>query len=527
MDYLETSPVFDVVKVEKNGRFALIQFSTRKLLTKYTFSYIEDLGNGFFKVHKSLSLCGIIRYDGVEILPCEYANISIIYNNSFFLVERNPKMGLYNLFGVEILPCIYDVIIIDKDFIHIGKKTQESFMTKAKWGICDFRGHLMLDMKYESIVNIKDLGITKFNFNLYQVSERSHPEGDHNRPFSNSQFSSSHMIEDPPLFPIKNFYIDKNLTYYIMVDSKSVPVSNPDADYLKDVFLDFSLIPIPSDYIEPVSLPNGNIVCRKRHGSKSHFGLIDSDGFEVLLPFKYSKIEQVPNAPNAYQVTFKKKTDIFVQDKVSTQCRKLINKDYLKIEYCGDTGKLAIIYSSNNKCALVSLEDGKLLTPCIYTNAKVENYQIIALKKIINKNEVKIDIFSTENKVIIRNNCDEIKSNLFYYGIDKSKNSWIPFGDKKQVTIAININGKWQLLNANLEEVGLPLYENIEFLHYGIGCYNKSDLIAVFDLTGHYELNNDMNNNYDYDAGASWEELGRDEENYIINNGGDWILDND
>ena len=29
----------------------------------------------------------------------------------------------------------------------------------------------------------------------------------------------------------------------------------------------------------------------------------------------------------------------------------------------------------------------------------------------------------------------------------------------------------------------------------------------------------------DYDSGPSWEELGKDEEDYIINNGGDWILD--
>lgn len=565
MDALEVIPVYDIVKVEKKCRWALRQFSTGKLLSKYKYIYIEYLGNGFFKVHKSMSLCGvirydgvkiiscnflnienlgngffkveesndyishygIIRYDGVEILSCEYSNISIFYNNSFFLVEKNNKRGLYNLFGEEILPCIYDIIINDKDFVRIGIKTRESSMIKTKWGICNFRGHLMLDVKYEDIANIKDLGITKFNFNIYQISKKYHPESDYNRPFSNRQISSSYMIEDTPLYSIINYYIDKNITYYIMVDSKSSPVIEPDVDCLKDVFLDFSLIPIPSDYIEPVSLPDGNIVCRKRHGSNSHFGLIDSTRFEVILPFKYNKIEQVPNAPNVYQVTYKKKTDILVQDNVSKQCKKIINEDYLKIEYCGDTGKLAILYSLDKKCAPVSLEDGKLLTPCIYTNAEVENYQIIALKKINNKKEVKIDIFSTESKVIIRNNCDDIKSNLFYYGIDKSWNSWIPFGDRNQITIAIKINGKWQLLNANLEEVGLPLYDDIEFLHDGIGCYNKSDLVTIFDRTGHYELNYDMDIYDFHDAGASWEELGRDEENYIINNGGDWILDND
>ena len=212
---------------------------------------------------------------------------------------------------------------------------------------------------------------------------------------------------------------------------------------------------------------------------------------------------------------------------MSKRCKKIINEDYLKIEYCGDTGKLAILYSLDKKCAPVSLEDGKLLTPCLYTNAEVENYQIIALKKINNKKEVKIDIFSTESKVIIRNNCDDIKSNLFYYGIDKSWNSWIPFGDRNQITIAIKINGKWQLLNANLEEVGLPLYDDVEFFHDSIGCYNNSKLIRVFDRTGHYELNSDIDNIDAYNAGVSWEDLGRDEENDIINNGGDWILDND
>ena len=84
--------------------------------------------------------------------------------------------------------------------------------------------------------------------------------------------------------------------------------------------------------------------------------------------------------------------------------------------------------------------------------------------------------------------------------------------------IAIKMNNKWGIYNiTNNERVVSHKYDSVTpLLHMGVSGpaveVNTLDegIIAVAN----------------YDDGASWEQLGKDEEDYIINNGGDWILDN-
>ena len=63
--------------------------------------------------------------------------------------------------------------------------------------------------------------------------------------------------------------------------------------------------------------------------------------------------------------------------------------------------------------------------------------------------------------------------------------------------------------------------------------YYKTEDFDFIDLTDDEYFDIESNsfceverNVPDYDSGPSWEELGKDEEEYIIDNGGDWILDN-
>ena len=538
MDILETNPAFDVVKVEKDGKWALKQFSTSKLLTQYIYLYINDLGHGFFKVEKPYGFyCGVIRYDGIEILPLKFKEISLTFNNSYFLVETYGHKGLFNLLGEEIVPCIYDYISIEKDFILVGETVHKPFplSNSIKWGICDFGGHLLLKVKYDSIVEIKELGINKFDFNIYKInnySKRKPSVVNCGRPFPSSRvfrnFYYYHYLNNDVFDIPLEFYIDKSGTYYIVVNKRGDAIHNAKSDDLKSDFYNYSLKPIPAKYVEPITLYDGNIICRKRYNSDDILGIINAKG-DVILPFKYNEIITVPNTLRTYQVLKEGVHDIFVQSKETGLCEKLFKGKYYNMEYCGYTGEFAILYSTNNKCGLVSIKDRKKVIPCIYDNIYMENHHIIVLSKSINDNQVYLDIYSTEQNKIIRNGCNNIKTNPYYYGLRECKKlkSWIPFGDKKQITLAIETNGKWLLLNANLEDVSLPMYEDVEFFEDGIYCYENSAIVEVYNYFGRVKRNYGMDTIEDYDHGASWEELGQDEENYIINDGGDWILDND
>ncbi len=537
----EMKIAYDVVIVEKKGKYALKQFSTNKLLTDYLYSGIEDLKNGFFKVQESGwdyldFLCGVIRYDGNEILPCKYSDISFCFNNTYIIVENTDyftKKGLYNLSGKETIPCQYDHVIVDGNFIRVGKAVSRPFPHNddLKWGLYSHEGKLLLDVKYNSIVDIKELGIVKFNFDIYVVSDSSNrltTKSETDRPFCYSPIvltDSHYFIENEIKIPLK-FYIDKNVNYYIVVDSFGHAVNKADSRYLNDGFLNYSLKPIPAEYVEPVVLCDGNIVCKKRQTDDGFYGLINASG-EVILPFKYDEIKTVPNALRTYQILKDGTHDIFIQKNESEYCEKLFKGRYNELEYCGYTGKFAIIHSITNKCGLVSIDERKKIIPCIYDNIYMENHQIIVLGKGINGNENILDLYSTEQRKIIRSGCMGIKSNLYYYGFRECKyNTWDPLGDKNQVAIAININGKWQLLNAKFEDIGLPLYDEVEFSLYGVDCYIKSNIANVYDYFGHDKQYQNSNTIDEYESGAMWEELGKDEEDYIINNGGDWILDN-
>ena len=106
----------DVLKVEKNGKY------------------------------------GIIDLSGKELLSCEYDQISALSGiKNALKILKDGKYGIVDDEGKVILKTEY------ADITNLGKDNKSGYIvknTEGKYGIVDFSGNIILDMKYDEIAKV-------------------------------------------------------------------------------------------------------------------------------------------------------------------------------------------------------------------------------------------------------------------------------------------------------------------------------------------------------------------------------------
>lgn len=119
--------------------------------------YEEDV----LKVEKE-GKWGLINLSGNEILNTQYDNIETLKGlKNSLIVEKNGLVGLVNNKGVKILDTVYTKII------PLGKDYKEGYITvneEGKYGISSFSGKQILENKYEKIDSI-------YSENYYVIEE--------------------------------------------------------------------------------------------------------------------------------------------------------------------------------------------------------------------------------------------------------------------------------------------------------------------------------------------------------------------
>jgi hypothetical protein len=250
-----------------------------------------------------------------------------------------------------------------------------------------------------------------------------------------------------------------------------------------------------------------------------------------MLPFEFYSIILVPGTNNIFQVEKYKDrtTDVYKYNELTGKMAKIYNGDYESIRVCEHSADYFIAVSQENRYGLISVE-GSVIIPCKYNHIFMPNAEFVVLRNKTDNGDYDYDLYSIEEKIIFSKNVSDYKFNEFYYSNVRKKGSqWIPNGDKRQIAIAVKKDGLWQIKNVDFADRGRRLYYNISFESYGVigeyGLYQD-----IYDCYGNFKKSFKIepeHSKYDnYDDGASWEQLGKDEEDYIINNGGDWILDN-
>ena len=291
----------------------------------------------------------------------------------------------------------------------------------------------------------------------------------------------------------------------------------------------FSLVNIPKEYQFPLPLSDNFIICKKRDDSSRLLGLINVDG-NVMLPFEFYSILLVHGTNNIFQVEKYKDgtSDIYKYNELIGKMAKIYNGDYESIRVCEHSADYFIAISQEHKYGLISVE-GSFIIPCKYNYIDMPNAMFIVLRNSTESGDYNYDLYSVEKKQIVLKNISDLKFNEFLYcNVSKKGSQWIPNGDKRQIAIAVQKDHLWQIKNVDFEDRGRRLYDNVSFESYGVigeyGLYQD-----IYDCYGNLEKCFKIAPEYpefdNREDGSSWEELGKDEEDYIINNGGDWILD--
>lgn len=99
-------------------------------LTDYIFDDIEILSNGMSKV-KIGSLFGIIDRSGTNIIPTLYNKIEYAESSQIYIVQKDSKMGIYDLMGSPLVDLIFDKIQVVGNGVFLAKqRTKKYFINK-------------------------------------------------------------------------------------------------------------------------------------------------------------------------------------------------------------------------------------------------------------------------------------------------------------------------------------------------------------------------------------------------------------
>lgn len=459
-----------VVKNDKDE--AALFTSYGKRLTGFDYSSIYELlgnkGNGYYKIEKKGSgYCqGVINSRGETIVPCSFYIVIPVLNSSYFIVIKTDNMvGLYNSFGEEIIPC--------------GK--YESISCRESDFLCEKDGKIdIYNHKVNLLASDIEIVANSWENNFLVVGNRW-----------------------------EKYKINRE-GYYCITDNEE-------------------LIIIPYDYSDPRLLEDGNIVVKERKSGKQ--GIIDKLG-RLVVPVKFDYIRCLSSKDNFYlaiqigEVLWndlkQKYYYIYAYNSKLGFCKQVNDDAYTFFQEDWDysDGLIKVSYCSLE--GLINIK-GVIIVPLKYQSINA-NTRYISLKVMTKEGDNYTEVYDKLSHVIV----GRYKDIVFNPKIWERWSSWEY--NVSNISASIKDDFGWGMVNIKGETIGRHDYINIEYDNYNILCYRKDGYVDFCDRSGRVlgkypaeQFEEPMVSNDDDDY--YWKKVCRDEEEYIYNNGGDWILD--
>lgn len=481
-------------------------------LTAFSYLNIEPWRDTLYMVDRYTDEMGIINALGHKILPRKFDTIDLC--NGFFKVstfefnEYGPnkiEFGLYSCDGKEIIPCKYKDIIVEADYILAVEERRTD-----RWPL----GH------YEKIYGVfSKLGkqLAPCIYSKIEYSAKSHI-------FTLSENSSS-----------PNVYIDEEGRHCLFVDGLYLPFNN----------ITF-----------PELLKNGLI---KGIGVKSgKYGIISMTG-KILINFNYGDI--FPISDNIFicrSCRYKSnlnqgEKDHYTYDVVSlnSESSEVLHKDlddfkkiiayiYQKPDVVSSE-IFSIKLETDGMYNRLMLNTGEIVTPYpVKVGPFIYRVDLIPFRSFAqwNINHGKVGFYNVPKKCLVEPQYDDIKFNPFTnrqsyeFSLDSK---WLQCNSDNLVAI-VKINELYGAIDESGRLIIPTQYDTMKFIKNGIYA-EASGYAYMFSTKGintkKYRISEDelLRREWeaeaaDRDAARQYEADLKDELDDIINNGGDWILDN-
>lgn len=160
----------------------------------FKYDYVQSSFQGNLCKVRNDNKYGFINIDGIEILPCQYDDIAFVMGDlikidedelvhddcwdSLLYVKLDDKYGLINFDGKEIVPCIYDDLTLIPEHGNLaGRRFFRFFKTKLddKYGLINFDGKEITPCKYSDLIEfggaIKSKSNNKYGLITYEGKE--------------------------------------------------------------------------------------------------------------------------------------------------------------------------------------------------------------------------------------------------------------------------------------------------------------------------------------------------------------------
>lgn len=259
--------VYDVNDVDGTYKTKAINEKNEEILIGY--DKIETIDNydskqnvwyedNVLKINKN-GKYGIVNFDGQEVLPCEYDEITALKGvKANFIVKKDGNIGLVNELGQTIVNTEYKNVIALKDEY---KSEYIVINQENKYGLISTSGTILIETKYDEV---KYIGSS----HLYAVKE----------------------TETWKLFDTetKNIVIDRGYKDFVEAKSENIIVVNEDGEY--GVLNKDYTVKIEPQYEDLKYAFSIYYIAKK----DDKYGIINSEN-EIVIPFEYKNIIYVEN----------------------------------------------------------------------------------------------------------------------------------------------------------------------------------------------------------------------------------------
>lgn len=258
----------EVTRAYKNGKWALIDPNCI-LVTQYDYDEIIPLCDGFYKVRQA-KLWGVISSSGKTIIQCKHNTINNYGNDLFQIVlsynqRKISQQLLINHDGNAVVRCGDKQIVIPADYDYIYDFVGDYSIVKknGKYGIISINGTVVFDCQCDSIHSIANgyahVTIDKKECLLSLTNSKSIDLPKCN----NARYYSDNYIVVGETYP------NSSSNRFWIIDRHGTTISK-------------------AIYNEINVLDNGNAIVKVSHYPHPKYGVISSNGIEIISPDYYS-----------------------------------------------------------------------------------------------------------------------------------------------------------------------------------------------------------------------------------------------
>ena len=170
-------PSYGVVKVEQNGLWALKHYTTNCFFTDFIYDSIGDFDYFNYVIAERNHCFGILKYDGMEVIPCVYCSIRKLHADLFIVEDKSHFYGVIDLSGEFLIPCKFSKIQVISGHGRFVNRLAVTRIEDKKVALYSAHGRQITEFIYNKIKPCEFINSGFYYVNMQKGESRGCNEG--------------------------------------------------------------------------------------------------------------------------------------------------------------------------------------------------------------------------------------------------------------------------------------------------------------------------------------------------------------